>query len=326
MDCEAFDKIVLDRIFQELDELAAGAAQRHVAHCSRCRGIEAGLKATREVATFPAVELRVPVAERVLLLERSIRRQLPVRHRLGSALRFLGGYAMRPQVTMAAVLLIMIGSSLFLVRSHPSEHDLIQITERGVPERDPVMASPPPSTRVAAAWLDRDKAARERRSPEEAAQEPDASASRNLDSQKELESALSAFHRGHYQEAQTIAEHLIASGSPATAAAALLAAQALRKSSGCQAALARLEALRVRHGKTEVGEEAAYHAAECQLELGHSDRAREIFTELRRSARWGGRANERLRSLSPAPDTKPTEMAQPPPSASPGVVPSSEPQ
>ena len=80
MDCEAFDKIVIDRVFQELDDLTTGAAQRHVAHCSRCRNIEAGLRATREVAALPSLDVPSDFADAVVSLERRARADLPLRH------------------------------------------------------------------------------------------------------------------------------------------------------------------------------------------------------------------------------------------------------
>ncbi len=39
MDCEKFDRVVLDLLYEELDELTAAAARRHMEHCARCRGI-----------------------------------------------------------------------------------------------------------------------------------------------------------------------------------------------------------------------------------------------------------------------------------------------
>ena len=37
MDCEKFDKIVLDLLYQELDELGTAAAERHLDQCARYR-------------------------------------------------------------------------------------------------------------------------------------------------------------------------------------------------------------------------------------------------------------------------------------------------
>lgn len=136
MDCETFEQIVLDRVFLELDELTMGAAQRHVAHCSRCRTIEVGLRATRDVCRLPQVAPMEGFAECVMGFERQIHAVLPFRQRVSRVVSVLASYAMRPQPTMAALLLLMIGASLFLVRTRPAERDLVQVTERGVPEVD----------------------------------------------------------------------------------------------------------------------------------------------------------------------------------------------
>jgi len=151
MDCETFEKVVIERVFQELDELTSGAAQRHVAHCSRCRAIEANLRATREVACLPPVELPAGFVESVLALEPTVRKRLPWRERFGRAISIMAGYAMRPELTMGALSLLLIGSSLFVLRTRPAGRELVQITERGVPESEslpdplPPPSSPPPT-------------------------------------------------------------------------------------------------------------------------------------------------------------------------------------
>lgn len=134
MDCESFERIVLDRVFLELDELTMGSAQRHVAHCSRCRSIEVALRATRDVCKLPTLLPMEGFSESVLAHEKQLHAVLPVRQRLNRAVSMLASYAMKPQPTMAVLLLLMIGASLFLVRSHPANRDLVQVTERGVPE------------------------------------------------------------------------------------------------------------------------------------------------------------------------------------------------
>lgn len=305
MDCEIFDKLVIDRVFSELDDLASGAVQRHVAHCSRCRSIESGLRATREVATLPLVDPPVTFVERVLTLERTTRTQLPLRQRLGRTVSVLAGYAMRPQLGMTALLLLMIGSSLFLLRSHPGERELVQITERGVPEgeienhndnavRGTLTVAPTVVPNL---------------SPESNFPKADATApSASAPASTLLESARKAYAEERYNDAHDLAEQVILLGGPETGNAALLSALALSKRSGCAAALARFEALRVRYNKTVLGEEAAYRAAECHQETGQTERARALYGQLRSSPTWGARARQRLTAL---PETAKTATEQP---------------
>ena len=136
MDCEKFDRIVLDLLYEELDELTSAAARRHMEHCMRCRGIGSGLRATREVGVLPLLEPPEGLQARILEGERRATQQLPLRKRLGRGLSLVAGYAMRPQLSMAALLMLMIGSSLFFLRAQPGDREHVLVTERGVPESD----------------------------------------------------------------------------------------------------------------------------------------------------------------------------------------------
>jgi len=79
VDCEKFDRVVLDLLYEELDELTSAAAKRHMDHCSRCRAIGSGLRATREVGILPLIEAPAGLEERILETERRARAQLPLR-------------------------------------------------------------------------------------------------------------------------------------------------------------------------------------------------------------------------------------------------------
>jgi len=136
VDCEKFDRIVLDLLYDELDELTTAAAKRHMEHCARCRAIGSGLRATREVGALPLVEPPEGMELRILQAEEQAAQLLPIGKRLGRGLSLLAGYAMRPQVSMAAVLMLVIGSSLFFLRAQPGDREHVLVTERGVPESD----------------------------------------------------------------------------------------------------------------------------------------------------------------------------------------------
>jgi TolA-binding protein len=105
-------------------------------HCARCRAIGSGLRATREVGALPLVEPPEGLALRILQAEEQAAELLPIGKRLGRGLSLLAGYAMRPQVSMAALLMLMIGSSLFFLRAQPGDREHVLVTERGVPESD----------------------------------------------------------------------------------------------------------------------------------------------------------------------------------------------
>src|SRR5258706_4558846 len=136
MDCEKFDRIVLDLLYGELDELTEAAARRHVEHCSGCKGISSGLRATREVGALTLVDPPDSLELGILAAERRLNAQLPLGKRLGRGVSILAVYAMRPQLAMAALLLLMIGSSLFFLRARPGAQDSVLVTERGTPEAE----------------------------------------------------------------------------------------------------------------------------------------------------------------------------------------------
>jgi hypothetical protein len=136
VDCEKFDRIVLDLLYGELDELTAAAAKRHLEHCARCRNIDASLRATREVGMLPLLDAPEGLELRILEAERHATELMPLRKRLGRGLSLLAGYAMRPQLAMAALLMLMIGSSLLFLRAQPGDRGHVLVTERGVPESD----------------------------------------------------------------------------------------------------------------------------------------------------------------------------------------------
>ena len=117
MDCDRFEATLIDELYEELDELTSAAAKRHVAGCSRCASLLGGLRATRRVAVLPIIEPscgpRGPDPRRGA---RSAQRVTPVGWRLSRAVSWAGSWAMRPQTAMAAVFLLMVGSSLLFVR------------------------------------------------------------------------------------------------------------------------------------------------------------------------------------------------------------------
>ncbi|HEX7453332.1 MAG TPA: hypothetical protein VF294_13650 [Polyangiaceae bacterium] len=190
MDCEKFDRIVLDLLYDELDELTSAAARRHMEHCTRCRGIGAGLRATREVGVLPLVEAPEGLERKILEAEQQATQLLPFGKRLGRGLSLLAGYAMRPQLSMAALLMLMIGSSLFFLRAQPGDREHVLVTERGVPESDnesatavvpkkpsPAEAAPEPARATARSAPHFDDAlARRDRAPEAKAERPMAAA------------------------------------------------------------------------------------------------------------------------------------------------------
>src|SRR5258708_3749807 len=153
MDCEKFESAMMDELYGELDELTSAAVKRHVAGCARCTALLSGLRATRRLATVPMVEVPEGLEERILAAAREAQKVVPLRGRAARALSFAGSWAMRPQTAMAALFLVMFGTSVLLLRGRsarapaPSE---VTVTEHGVPAPAATAAATPTSTAAAA--------------------------------------------------------------------------------------------------------------------------------------------------------------------------------
>lgn len=138
MDCEKFDQIIIDAVYDELDELTLAAAKRHADSCQHCQAAWSGLRATRKIGLLPLVEAPAGLEAHVLQAAREAHRDLPWPKRVGRAISWAGSYAMRPQMAMAALLVLMLGSSVIFLRAKPDRSGAlsrISVTERGVPEQ-----------------------------------------------------------------------------------------------------------------------------------------------------------------------------------------------
>ncbi len=135
MDCEKYEPLLLDELYGELDEVTSAAVKRHVSGCARCASILNGMKSTRRLAVLPMLELPEGLEDRILASVKEAQKVVPIQSRASRALSWAGTWAMRPQTAMAAVFLLMIGTSAFVIRSrHPSERvDAVSVTEQGMP-------------------------------------------------------------------------------------------------------------------------------------------------------------------------------------------------
>jgi Putative zinc-finger len=148
MDCEKFESAMMDELYGELDELTSAAAKRHVAGCVRCAALLAGLRATRRVAVMPLVDAPADLEDRILSAVREAQKVAPLRGRMARAVSLAGSWAMRPQTAMAALFLVMVGTSVLLLRGKssrapPSED--VTVTEQGAPASEPLPAVAAPA-------------------------------------------------------------------------------------------------------------------------------------------------------------------------------------
>jgi tetratricopeptide (TPR) repeat protein len=294
MDCERFERVVLELLYEELDELTEASARRHLEHCARCQGIVAGLRATREVGALPLVDPPEGLELRILEAERNARERLPFRQRVGRAVSVLAGYAMRPQLAMAALLLLAIGSSLIFLRGRPGDRERVQVTERGAPEGEEAVAIMP----VPVAEPTPQEAPRA--AAPAASLKVDTSEAKGGEGESAFESAMTAFGEGRYGEARRQFDEVAQRGGPQAAEAALYAAQSAKNGESCAVAVSLFDQVATRYPGTRFGYDATWQAAGCYETIGDGERARRSYQALLDDPTYGDRAKSALAQLERA--------------------------
>jgi|SRR6478736_95304 len=293
MDCERFDKVTLDLLYAELDELSAAAARRHLHHCTRCQGIWNKLRATKDITVVPLAEPPGDLFESILEAERRAESALPLPQRFSRLISIVAGYAMRPQLAMAALLLLMIGSSLLFVRQDPAGRDQVSVTELGAPRAAPLEGA----RRAAPVVVEGDAAPAAAAAPvaaaAAAAEPPDAQTLPTAPPASYAD-AMTAYSEGRYAEAERLFGEVAAQGGEKAASAAVHEGHAARNGSGCQRAARLYDSVAERYAGTPLGEEASWHAASCYQALGELSRARAHYLALKDSPAFGQRATAAL--------------------------------
>jgi TolA-binding protein len=326
MNSDKFDRVVLDLLYGELDELTSAAAKRHMEQSARAREIYAHFKATRQLSVLPKHAPPADFEASLMARERGALAELPMYHRVGRLISMLAGYAMRPQLIMGALLLLMIGSSLMFLRARPGQHSAVQVTERGAPEADVDLVLPltpvagrahgafqpaAPGGEASPASVESDLAAKPLpaaapTSPGADTTDPDAE---GLDP---FEQALRMYRGAQYVEAQRRFERISRSAGPHAAEAALYSAQATRNSSGCALAVPRFDRVRSKFPGSAPAYEAAWRGAKCLQQLGDIEAARQNYESLLQVASYAERARQALAALGGAGPAAPADVGRAP--------------
>lgn len=146
-DCEKFEPLLLDELYEELDELTSAALKRHVAGCARCKSSLDSMRSTRRLITsesLPLVDVPDGLEDRIFAAAKEAQKVVPIKGRFSRVLSAAGSWAMRPQTAMAAVFLLMIGSSAFLLRSNAkrsASEAQVSVTVAGAPQAGASAAS-----------------------------------------------------------------------------------------------------------------------------------------------------------------------------------------
>ena len=311
MNSDKFDRIVLDLLYGELDELTTAAAKRHMDQSARAREIFAHFKATRQLSVLPTHEPPPDFEAALMERERRALAELPLHHRIGRVVSMLAGYAMRPQLSMGALLLLMIGSSLMFLRARPGQHSTVQVTERGAPEADidlvlPVASAMESSPALSSGILRALPAEVDPSAPPREA--PPATAPRAVEGDADgldpFDQALELYRAGKYLEAQRRFERISRAAGGRAAEAALYSAQAVRNASGCAPAVSRFERVRLEFPGSDSAYEAAWRSATCQQQLGDTEAARPNYESLLQVSSHAERARGALAALGVSPASR----------------------
>jgi hypothetical protein len=307
MDCEKFDQHVIDALYDELDELTHAALKRHMEGCSRCAGVWAGLRATRDVGVLPLVEPPDDLEAKILDAVTVAQKTVPFHKKVLRAMAWAGSHAMRPQLAMAAIFFLVIGSSLLLLRPRLALSP-VAVTENGAP----AAAEPP-----AAAARERAVAQAAATASPTAAPAPAEGAA---DDARPADGAgRAAGKAATAAKADEVAEADKDSPSGADARNALSDAITTRDTSGCAAAVAKLDAVAVRFPGTKAAADAMWAEAGCYKQMGDAARAQQLYLSLR-STGYRDRAQAELddanrNTMGNAQQIAAAPAAAPPPAA-----------
>lgn len=337
MDCEKFDRMLMDVLYGELDELTQAAAHRHLEHCQRCRTTFNRLQAVRDVVPLTLVAAPGGFEQKILLAERSERHLLPLSQRLVRAWTIATGYAMRPQLAMAALLMLMIGSSLLFLKPRPgSKTQDIQVTEKGRPNDDEVVvpitakgepgddpqaasapdpgvtqdAPVPSATATTTPSANAPLAVAKRASlPTQAREVAPQMVMLTPEAAQPDETALQAEEKafaeatllqksGDQERALTLFESIVAGGGHKAQAADLQAALLTESLRGCQEALSRFDSVAARNPTNSLGHTATWHSASCRVNLGQLRRAMHDFEKLTKVPQYQTGAKHALAGIA----------------------------
>jgi len=303
MDCEKFDTVTMDLLYGELDELSEAAALRHLHHCTRCRDIWGHLRTTRELSEIPLEEPPSGLFENIMAQEAHAKKTLPFRERASRVISIMAEYAMRPQLAMAALLLLMIGSSLVFVRTDPQNGGQVLVTELGTPHGENTLR---PDSRQEAMVFEGNPAGVPRggmpAEPNDGAKgagtsDEDRNPRAKTTGGQAYSEAMAAYQEGRYAEAERLFSEVASSGDERAASAALHEGHAARNGSGCQRAAALYDSVAARYTGGTVSDEASWHAASCYRAMGQLKRAAAHYNHLKERAAYATRALKALEEI-----------------------------
>jgi TolA-binding protein len=312
MDCEEFEAAMRAAVDGELDEATSSAMSRHASGCPRCATALGRPRETRPASSAPLSAdplpnperriLQAALAQAALATGSGAKRtaSLPFGGRLAVAVSVAGNWAMRPQTAMAALFLVMIATSVLLLRGKSSRAPAsaeITVTEEGTPApttpagaaRSSTLPAAPPDPSASTQPNPRDSDGRSgapaavpivTRSLDDVDPRPPAKPSGSGRDHPAgttaFDEALGAYQAGHFDEARRAFDAL-----PSTNAnAKLWAARSLREGRGCEASVSRFDDVARVAPNTPAGWNALVEGARCYESLGDTASARARLDKL----------------------------------------------
>ncbi len=311
MDQEKFDQNLMDYLFDELDEVTSAAMKRKIDSDADCRDLTLGLRATLEVAHLPVEEPSADFEERILAAASLAQEGEPWSRKLLRSLSWAGSHAMRPQLAMAAMLVLVVGSSLLLLRVRTGavavtvtkEQGSVAAGPRAEPPPTPAMQQPQAEPPQAPAAKNRKSAAPNAAGSAATASPPAVAATSMPLSEEQLgiidkqfDAAMASYNSGDHLSAQRQFAAVKASRSPRAGSAALYEARAVRAHSGCKSAVPYYNAVRAMSGSMSA--DATWEQADCHRILGEAAQARALYLALKNNKSYSARVAKELEGQS----------------------------
>lgn len=291
MNRDKFDHQLMEYLFDELDEADRAAFTRRLETDAEARELEARLRATLALAQVPLEEPSADLEARILAATSRAESDESWQPKLLRALAWAGSHAMRPQLAMAALMVLVLGSSLLLLRAKPGA---MRVTaEAGHPSQ-----AERPAAAVGENAADRQRDPRS--SPLPGAASPSLSSNSNdaftapIDGNASLERGIALLKDGRAKEARREFSAARAAGGKNAAEASLFEARAARADAGCKEAVVLYDGLRERYGSSGFGADATFEAAQCYRELDEAPKARQLLAELEHNPEYRKRASKEL--------------------------------
>ena len=146
MDCNRYETLLLDDLYDEMDDITRAAVKKHLSTCAACSMLRERTLSTRKAFALPSLLPSADLEAKIFAAtDNAIREQkkvVPIRpaNRLILA---AGRWASRPQTAMAAVFMLMIGSGALLVRGKQETGADVVVSVSGKPDEASDPALPP---------------------------------------------------------------------------------------------------------------------------------------------------------------------------------------